>query len=175
MEPTLSYIAGTGSRCASDLSFAEFVRANMPVLVRKAYLLTGSGHAAEELVQDTLVRLYPRWERVAGADVPLAYVQRSLRNNFLSQLRNGRGRELLIDAVPDVPGRSSIERETTDRDEVWALMRTLNRRQRTVLVLRFYEGLSDTEIAEYLGCRPGTVRSLASRAVAKLRERTQAA
>jgi RNA polymerase sigma-70 factor (sigma-E family) len=175
MEPNPLCVDSTRSRRVADAGFAELVRATVPVLARKAYLLTGSWLAAEELVQDTLVRLYPQWERVANADVPLAYVQRSLTNNFLNQRRKDGYRELLTDVVPDRLGRPSIEREVTDRDEVLALLRTLNRRQQTVLVLRFYEELSDTEIADHLGCRPGTVRSLASRGLATLRERTQAA
>ena len=152
------------------LEFADFVRANTPALVRTAYLLTGSAHAAEELVQDTLVRLYPQWERVESADVPLAYVRRSLANHFLNQRRRASSREIVMDLVPDRPAdRSSVD-DLVDRDEVWALLSTLVARQRAALVLRYYDGLDDSEIAGALGCREGTVRSLISRGLATLRQ-----
>ena len=176
MESTLWCVDdGARSRSDTDGGYADFVRAHVPTLLRKSYLLTGSGLAAEELVQDTLVRLYPRWEKVQNADVPLAYVQRSLTNNFLNQRRRDGHREVLTDVVPDRPARRSTERDVTDRDEAWSLLRKLSRPQRTVLMLRFYEGMTDLEIAAHLGCRPGTVRSLASRGLATLRERVRVA
>jgi RNA polymerase sigma-70 factor (sigma-E family) len=149
--------------------FADFVRANTPALVRTAYLLTGSAHAAEELVQDTLVRLYPQWERVERADVPMAYVRRSIANQFLNQRRRASSREIVTDTLPDRPGERSAEDDLVDRDEVWALLQTLGGRQRAALVLRYYHGYDDNEIADALGCRPGTVRSLISRGLASLR------
>jgi RNA polymerase sigma-70 factor (sigma-E family) len=175
MEQRPSCVADRVSTGASDGGFADFMRAHAPVLMRKAYLLTGSRLAAEDLVQDTLARLYPRWTRVAASDVPLAYVQRSLTNNFLNQRRKRGYRELLIEAPPDCAARHSVEREVVDRDEACALLQTLSHRQRTVLILRFYEGFTDAEIAQRLACRPGTVRSLASRGLASLRELTLAA
>lgn len=149
--------------------FPAFVRAHTRALGRTAYLLTGSDQAAEELVQDTLVALYPKWQRVQNADVPLAYVRRTLTNRFLTQWRQTTSRVVVSETVPDHRVEAS-DQEFVDRDEMWALLETLNLRQRTALVLRYYEGLSDVEIAEYLGCRPGTVRSLISRGLATLRE-----
>ncbi len=147
----------------------EFIRANTATLMRRAYLLTRSGSAAEDLVQDTLLKLYPQWQRVESADVPLAYVRRSLTNTYLNQRRRGAHREISVDLVPDGPARPSIEKAVADRDEVRALLSTLNQRQRAAVVLRYYEGLDDAEIAENLGCRTGTVRSLISRGLATLR------
>jgi DNA-directed RNA polymerase specialized sigma24 family protein len=72
---------------AEGRDFVSFVRANTAALSRTAYLLTGNAVAAEELVQDTLVRLYPKWDRVSAADVPIAYVRRSLANVFLNEKR----------------------------------------------------------------------------------------
>ena len=175
MQSTLSCVDPAQSRRVLDARFADFVRVNVPVLVRKACLLTGSRLAAEELVQDTLVRLYPRWDHVENADVPVAYVHRSLTNNFLNQRRRHGDRETLTAAVPDRPGHRTTERDVTDRDEVRALLRKLSPRQRTVLVLRFYQGLSDVQIAGELGYRPGTVRSLASRGLATIRDHIEAA
>jgi RNA polymerase sigma-70 factor (sigma-E family) len=157
--------AGRGS----DLVFVDFVRANTSALMRTGYLLTGSTLEAEELVQDTLVRLYPQWRRVENADVPIAYVRRSLTNQFLNQRRRINGRERLISTVPSRPGHRSAEQDLVDRDAIWTLLQKLGQRQRAALVLRYYEGLNDAEIATALGCRPGTARSLISRGLADLR------
>ena len=127
--------------------FADFVRANTSSLLRTGYLLTGSHAAAEELVQDTLVQLYPKWDKVAAAELPLAYVRRSLTNRFINGTRRASYREAL-----------------------WSLLRTLPDRQRAALVLRFFHDLPDDEIATALSCRAGTVRSLISRGLATLRE-----
>ena len=149
--------------------FTEFVRTNTAALLRTAYLLTGSGAAAEDLVQDTLVHLYPQWHRVEAADASLAYVRRALTNGFLNQRRRAASREVVTDSPPE----SGVDRSDTDRiadrDQVWALLRGLGARQRAALVLRYHDGLDDHEIAAALGCRPGTVRSLQSRGLAALR------
>lgn len=154
---------------AETLEFADFVRAHTRVLVRTAYLLTGSGDSAEDLVQDTFLRLYPQWHRVQAAEAPLAYVRRSLTNAFLNQRRRRSSTEVVTDHLPDRPAdRDSVD-ELVDRDEIWMLLATLAERQRAALVLRYYEGLADAEIAAALGCREGTVRSLISRGLATLR------
>jgi RNA polymerase sigma-70 factor (sigma-E family) len=155
--------------------FTDFVEANTPALKRTAYALTGSAAAAEELVQDTLARLYPRWGLVQNADVPLAYVRRALTNQFLNERRRTTNREFITDTVPERPVERSAENDFVDRDEVLALLKTLRRRQRDVLVLRYYHGLNDAEIAEVLGYRPGTTRSLISRSLAALRQTAQLA
>jgi RNA polymerase sigma-70 factor (sigma-E family) len=154
---------------AVEAVFADFVRAYTPALSRTAYLLTGSTHAAEELVQDTLVRLYPQWHRVQRADVPLAYVRRCVTNAFLNE-RRPTIRVVVTDVMPDRPSDRDPIQDLTDRDEVWTLLATLAPRQRAALVLRFYDGLSDAEIADALGCRAGTVRSLISRGLTSLRQ-----
>ena len=151
--------------------FAAFVRTNTTTLLRSAYLLTGSQQAGEELVQDTFVRLYPRWSRVSSADAPMAYVRKSLTNNFLNHRRARVSSELPF-ADPPVGGHEpDIARSVTDRDLVSQLLDSLPPKSRAVLVLRFYDDLSDTDIAKAVGCRPGTVRSTVSRALASLRER----
>jgi RNA polymerase sigma-70 factor (sigma-E family) len=153
-----------------DEAFRDFVQINTPALTRTAYVLTGSASAAEEMVQDTLVRLYPQWARVQNADAPLAYARRALTNRILTVWRRNTGREVITDTVPDRPAVRNAENDIADHDEVWALLQTLSGRQRTALVLRYYEGLSDAEIGEILGARYGTVRSLISRGLATLRE-----
>src|SRR3954454_11715302 len=77
----------------AEVGFAGFVREHTPALVRTAYLLTGNAHAAEELVQDTLVRLYPKWDKVEAADLPLAYVRRAVTNGFINHSRRAARRE----------------------------------------------------------------------------------
>lgn len=163
-----AYSAQSQARC--DDVFVAFVRANTAALTRTACVLTGSAPAGEELVQDTLVRLYPQWARVENADVPLAYVRRAMTNRFLTQWRRTTQREVVTDAVPDRTVEHSAQSNFVDRDEIRMVLRTVSQRQRTALVLRYYEGLSDVEIAEAIGARPGTVRSLISRGLATLHE-----
>jgi RNA polymerase sigma-70 factor (sigma-E family) len=155
-----------------ELGFAEFVRAHTAALVRTAYLLTGNGHAAEELVQDTLVKLYPKWERVQAAEVPLAYVRRSLANAFINERRRPRSRDVSVEVVPDRADDYDATRQVTDRDELWSMLLALPSRQRAALVLRYFSDLSDEQIAETLDCRMGTVRSLISRGLATMRQTT---
>jgi RNA polymerase sigma-70 factor (sigma-E family) len=157
----------------TDVLFAHFVREQTAQLLRSAYLLTGSPSAAEDLVQDTLVRLYPKWDRVMAAEVPLAYVRRSLVNGFLNQRRRPASRELVLDELPEHADVRDIGADVTTRDLLWRLLGTLPERQRAALVMRFFHDLNDDEIAACLNCRPGTVRSLISRGLASLREQSR--
>jgi RNA polymerase sigma-70 factor (sigma-E family) len=152
-----------------EVGFAGFVRANTPALLRTAYLLTGNAQHAEELVQDTLVRLYPKWDRVQAADAPLAYVRRSLTNGYINQQRRAVRREYAYQDVPERVDPRDALTQLADRDEIWAGLSLLPERQRAALVLRFFEDLSDEDTAAALGCRIGTVRSLISRGLASLR------
>jgi RNA polymerase sigma-70 factor (sigma-E family) len=154
----------------SELGFAGFVRENTPALLRTAYLLTGSSLAAEELVQDTLVRLYPKWDKVEAAQVPLAYVRRSVANGYINHGRRASRREFAADELPERLDPYDALSQLADRDQIWAGLRQLPQRQRAALVLRFYEDLTDEESAAALGCRVGTVRSLISRGLATLRQ-----
>jgi RNA polymerase sigma-70 factor (sigma-E family) len=153
-----------------ELDFAEFVRAHTAALLRTAYLLTGDGSAAEELVQDTLVRLYPKWERVQAAEQPVAYVRRSVANAFINQRRRPGSHELRYDLIPEYVDHRDATAAVVDRDELWPLLRRLPQRQRAALVLRYFHDLPDADIAAALDCRAGTVRSLISRGLATLRE-----
>lgn len=150
-------------------AFVSFVQTRTPALLRTAYLLTGDAATAEELVQDTLVHLYPRWGRVLEADVPMAYVRRSMTNGFLNS-RESAGREITMESVPDHGLPDTAAAQLADRDEMWSLLRSLPARQRAALVLRYYDDLPDADIAAALRCRAGTVRSLISRGLASLRE-----
>lgn len=152
---------------ASSDTYAEFVVARSPRLLRTAYLLTHDWASAEDLLQTALVRAWGAWGRVE-AD-PEAYVRRILINTFSSWWRS-RWRQV-EQPVSQMPERSAAD-ETSRydaRDEVWQAMGRLPRRQRAVLVLRYFEDLSEAEIAEVMGTSVGTVKSQAARALAKLR------
>lgn len=155
------------------VEFTSFVRQHSTVLLRSAYLLTGDRLEAEELVQDTLVRLYPNWGRVSAAEVPLAYVRRSLTNNFLNGRRRRSSGDLLFAEPPERGYDPDLGGRLSDRQLVRQLLDGLPDRQRAVLVLRFFDDLEDTEIASIIGCRRGTVRSIISRGLQQLRAETE--
>jgi RNA polymerase sigma-70 factor (sigma-E family) len=148
-------------------SFDEFVLARGTALLRFAYLLTRDAGRAEDLVQDALLKTHRRWDAVVRADRPDAYVRRIVVNDFLSWRRRPSSRETTR-AVPEttVPDASD---QLAERDLLWRALAMLPLRQRAVLVLRYYEDLTDPQIADALGCATGTVRSLSSRALAALR------
>ncbi len=152
-----------------DAAFASFVRVNMPALSRTAYLLTGSTVAAEDLVQETLLRLYRRRDWLLNADVPIAYARRALANQFVNDRRRPSSREIVLADVPERGSSADASGALAERDAVWKLLETLPDRQRAAVVLRFYHDLPDADIAEALDARIGTVRSLISRALTTLR------
>lgn len=153
-------------------SFDAYVAEHQAALVRYATLLTGSVAAAEDIVQDVLVRLYPRWSTLAD---PHPYVRRSITNQFVSWTRRWSTRH--VHNVPDATLVGAAERasfsnwtEAPGADPtLWQALGRLPHRQRAAVVLRYWEGLSDDEIADLLGCRPPSVRSNVSRGLAKLR------
>ena len=153
-----------------DVDFAGWMAARQGALVRTAYLLTGSQHAAEDLVQTTLTRLYLAWDRIADREHVDAYARRALVNEHRSAWRRARRRpEVLSDAVPESP--LAPDEYDGQREAVWQFVQGLPPRQRAVIVLRYYEDLSEAEIADLLGISTGTVKSQASRALASLRDR----
>jgi RNA polymerase sigma-70 factor (sigma-E family) len=160
---------GTLSEQDRGADFTRFAASEAGRLARLAYTLTGDYEAARDLTQDALVAVFRSWERVASADSPVAYARRVLINRRLADLRRRKVDELLT-PDPDVrPGAGSDEGRYDDREAVWQALSNITVRQRTVLVLRYYEDLDDSEIAELLGCRKSTVRSLAARGLAALR------
>ena len=155
---------------AESVDFDEFVRTHTAALLRTAYLLTGGdGPAAEDAVQETLTRLYPRWARVQRAHNPVAYVRRSLINTYLNSVRSGTAHELVVRAAEERSVDPDIAQAAEDRDQIRRLIRQLPERQRAALVLRYFDDMSDREVARALGCRPGTARSLISRGLATVR------
>lgn len=163
----------TGERAGRDADFSAFVDASWTRLHRHAYLLTGSSAEAEELVQDTLVKIYRSWDRVRRDGAVLAYTRTAMTRTHISRWRTVVRRSAVEDrATLDrsaAPATRQWETTSAERDRVWRLLATLPPRQRAVVVLRFYEDLTDRAIADALGCSVGTVKSQLSRALATLR------
>ncbi|MFY1674203.1 SigE family RNA polymerase sigma factor [Plantactinospora sp. WMMB334] len=153
------------------MTYEEFADSRLTALLRYAVMLTGDSHLAQDLVQETMVRVQLNWRRVTRADAPEQYVRRMLTNQYLDWQRGSWVRRVLLRAEPEeaVAARVDHAEATADRDQVWSWLARLPRRQRAALVLRYYEDLPDAEIAEVLGCAVGTVRSMISRALATLR------
>lgn len=160
---------------ASGPSFDDWAGARVTALLRFAYLVTGSQHAAEDAVQSALERACRKWARVSRADDPDAYVRRMVVNASTSFWRRAVRRERPVEheRMPDV-GAGDPAPGTADRDQLLALLRRLPTKQRAVLVLRHYEGLADAEIADLLEVSPVTVRSNAHRGLASLRAMLEA-
>ncbi|MDQ4111791.1 MAG: SigE family RNA polymerase sigma factor [Actinomycetota bacterium] len=151
-----------------DTDFDEYVVTRSGALLRLAYLLTGDGHRAEDLVQDTLERLCRRWSRMTHVVDPHAYARKILLNQHLSWRRKRASSELVVADLPERSGEDETEAVGV-RHLLWQRIGALPPRQRAVVVLRYYEDLSDADIAEALGISAGTVRSTAMRALIKLR------
>lgn len=150
-------------------SFAEYVARRHQPLLRTAYLLTRNRHDAEDLVQTTLAKTYLAWDRIRDPSAVDAYVRRAMVNTSRSRWRRRRVTEVLSDRVPDQAYEPSTSDSTELHEALWQLLGTLPHRQRAVLVLRYYEDLSEAETARVLGISVGTVKSTASRALARLR------
>ncbi|ANH38627.1 RNA polymerase sigma-E factor [Nocardioides dokdonensis FR1436] len=155
-----------------DGDFASFFAATWPRVYPVAVAVAGEHAAAEDALQSVFAKVYARWDRVQQADHPEAYVRRMVVNEVVGARRYGFARrERTAEQVPHDDRRASGSPEpgVVRRDEVLAALRTLPPRQRAVVVLRYYEDLSEAEIARTLGCSRGTVKSQASAALASLR------
>jgi RNA polymerase sigma-70 factor (sigma-E family) len=149
-----------------SLGFAEFVAARERALLRTAWLLTGDWALAEDLVQTALARSWPRWDRIKRRDNPEVYVRRVMVNTWSTwQRRRWRG-EQPASVVPE----RDVAAEVTARMAVRDALTTLTGRQRAVVVLRIFDDMSEAQVADMLGCSAGNVKSMLSRALAKLRE-----
>ena len=151
--------------------FVDFVTERYPSLCRTAYLLTGKQEAAEDAVQSALVRAFVHWGRVRRADYPAAYVRQMVVHEVLSLRRRRWTREAAVqdpDRLPSTVIEASPEGAVIDRHDMATALASLTLRQRAVLVLRYYDGLSEAEIAETLGIRPGSVKGHARAGLAAL-------
>jgi RNA polymerase sigma-70 factor (sigma-E family) len=148
-------------------SFAAFVEEAWRRHLRLATLLSGDRHRGEDLLQDSLVKLYLRWGRVRNSSDPHAYLRRVLANGSVSRWRRTR-RETLTWETPE---RADHRAEITEPHEQLRLaLMSLSRQQRAVVVLRYYADLSERQVAEELGCSLGSVKTQNHRAIAKLRK-----
>jgi RNA polymerase sigma-70 factor (sigma-E family) len=152
------------------MRFEEFAATRMPAVLRFAGVLTADRALAEDVVQEVLLRASKRWDQLETLDHPELYVRKMIVNEYLSWRRRtwrllpkGTGTEIDDRVTPDHASQHA------ERDALLSELAKLPRRQRAVLVLRYYQGLSDAEIADFLGCARGTVRGYASRALAALR------
>jgi RNA polymerase sigma-70 factor (sigma-E family) len=154
-----------------EAAFEAFVLGGQDALFRLAFLLSGDRHLAQDLVQGTLERAYQHWRRVAAAGNPDAYVRRILVNSARDWWRS---RRYVVEQGLDAALAVASERDSgTERveshDLVVRALRGLPAKMRAVLVLRYFEDLSEAETASVLGCSVGTVKSQASRGLARLR------
>ncbi|MGN6782872.1 MAG: SigE family RNA polymerase sigma factor [Marmoricola sp.] len=160
------------ARAARDADFEAWMLARQPWLHRVAFLISGDEHTADDLTQATLAKLYLSWDKIDDHERLEAYARRTLLNEHRSGWRRPfRRRELSVDRLPE-GGRYGEHRDVHDdgvHDALWAGVQTLPERQRAVLVLRYYEELSEAETAAALGISPGTVKSQCSKALGRLR------
>ncbi len=165
---TVSWVVGgdEGRANVTDDGFRQFVELRYRDLLRTAYLLTGTTHAAEDLVQTALLNALRHWKHI---DDPMAYVRRAMVNQRNNLWRRLTSRELITEVLPE---RSTPDSSAgvAQRAELLAALRKLPRKMRAVLVLRYWEDLSEAETAALLGCSVGSVKAQASRGLARLRE-----
>ena len=158
-----------------DDAFTSYLLARQPALLRTAYLLTGDRATAEDVLQTSLAKLYLAWDRVERREAVDAYVRRIMLNEYRSMWRSPwRRREIAVDVVPET-GSVTDRYDDGQGDLLWSFVQTLPRKQRAVVVLRYYEELREAEVADLLGISVGTVKSQASRALAGLRQRVPSA
>lgn len=152
-----------------DVEYAEFVRARGTALLRTAHLLTSNPSQAEDLLQISLTKTYLAWPRLRDPAAAEAYTRRVLANASISWWRQKKNRlELATETLPD-KGVEHPSQALAERDAMMAALRQLSPQQRAVLVLRFYEDQSEAQIAAMLGLSAGSVKSHASRGLARLR------
>ena len=150
------------------MTFEEYAATRLDAVLRFAVVLTNDRGLAEDVVQEVLIRAHRRWDQIAEMEHPEAYVRRMVVNEFLSWRRKWARYVPYADVDPDAREPDYAEAHA-ERAALLAQVGKLPRRQRAVLVLRYYEGLSDAQIAETLGCAETTVRGYAFRGLAALR------
>jgi len=152
---------------AEPEGFREFVASRSPALLRTAWMLTGEQQLAEDLLQTALARTWPHWSRIRDS-YPERYVRTVMVRTHGAWWRRRWRSELPVERVPEVREPDAFC-WVAERSRLEAALRSLPLRQRQVVVLRYYEDLSEQETADHLGCSVGTVKSQASRGLAKLR------
>jgi RNA polymerase sigma-70 factor (sigma-E family) len=157
---------GGGERVSDRSDFDQFVAARSTALLRTAYLLTHDHALAEDLLQTALARAWFSWGRIDGRPEP--YVRKILVNTYATWWRRKWNGELATDELPERADADPSSAADQNHD-VWTAMERLPRRQRAVVVLRYFEDLTEVQAADLLGCSVGTIKSQTSKALAKLR------
>ena len=152
-----------------DAEFATYVAARRGVVRRTAYLLCNDWHRADDLTQIAFVKLYGAWQRIRDRGALDAYVRSCLVRAVVDESRRPWRRERAVEAVPDTPAPSDTASTVADRELVRAGLAQVPLGQRTVLVLRFFEGLDVAAAAAALGCSEGNVKSQTARGLAALK------
>lgn len=156
-------------RSVEDEGFDFFLRQCSAALLRTAYLLTGDRNLAEDLLQTALTKTYPRWGRLRNQHAGEAYVRRVMTTTYTAWWRRRWNAEYPTETPPDVssPDATSV---IDDRDVLRRALADLSKRQRAMVVLRFYGDFTEIETAELLGVSVGTVKSTVARALTRLRD-----
>ncbi len=153
--------------------FEGFVSAQGPALTRYAYLLCGDAPAAEDLTQSALIKALRHWERISGLEDPVMYVRRIVTREFLSVRRKRSASEVVVaKPQPGLTGGTVPDHadDVVESDYVWQALARLPKKQRAVLVMRYYLDLPFDDIGGFLNCSSGTARTHASRGLAALRQ-----
>jgi RNA polymerase sigma-70 factor (sigma-E family) len=163
-----------GGVAVTDSAFAELYAATWSRMYRTAYAISRDPGAAEDALQSAYAKAYASWRRVSHADEPEAYLRRMVVNEVLGARRWAARRPEHLTGTPETWELASAgpHEHIAERDALWSAVGRLAPRQRAVLVLRYYEGLSEAEIAAALGCSRGTVKSQAAAALDNLRRMT---
>ena len=151
-------------------AFRAYVAGRSPALLRTAFLLTGHRGDAEDLLQTALAKTYLSWDRIRDREALDGYVRRVMVNTQTSWWRRKRIDEYPSEVLPEHRSQRDATEDVALHDGLWTALAELPKRQRAMVVLRYYEDLSEAETAGVLGVSVGTVKSTTSRALAKLRD-----
>ncbi|NYI08017.1 SigE family RNA polymerase sigma factor [Allostreptomyces psammosilenae] len=154
----------------AERDFTAYVQERRSALYATAYHLTGDRHEAEDLLQSALLSTYRAWGRIADKGALSGYVRRTMTNLHISAWRRRKVNEYPTEDMPEVVGDTDTMGGTELRAVLWQALARLPENQRTMLVLRYYEGRTDPEIAQILGISVGTVKSSIWRALRRLRD-----
>jgi RNA polymerase sigma-70 factor (sigma-E family) len=147
--------------------FEEWARARSATLARSAYLLTADHHHAEDLLQETLVRVAQHWPRISSRGEPDAWARTTMHRLAIDRWRRRRARPTEVAPVAEGPGQAH---DPADRLALAEALARLTPRQRAVVSLRFYEDLTEARTAELLGCSVSTVKSQTRHALQRIRD-----
>ena len=162
--------AASARKAASEADFTAYVAERRASLYATAYHLTGDRHEAEDLLQSALFSTYRAWDRISDKAALGGYLRRTMTNLHISAWRRRKLNEYPTEELPETIGESDAMRGTELRAVLWQALAKLPEQQRTMLVLRYYEGRTDPEIAEILGISVGTVKSSIWRSLRRLRD-----